>query len=296
MDVRIAILADVHANLAAGEAVLADIEGQQVDRVIVNGDLVNRGPDSAAVMELLSPYRADSTLGNHDDVMLMIADKRDIEIDPWYMDPFWKSTRMAAEEVRSRGLLDAIRALPMTIRVEPPGAPSLLISHGSPRHYREGYGTHVTPEMISEITEEYPADVLIGSHTHRPHLVRWGRYTVLNTGAVGAPFTGDPRAHYLIVTLENGYWRPEFRRVPYDRQRSIDAFSTSGLLDAGGLSARIFLEELKHARSYMVPFLMWCEEEKLERNERQWQEFQRLRSQRFVLPTEPTSVYASAAP
>lgn len=293
---RIAILADVHANLAAAEAVLADIEKQSVDRVIVNGDLVNRGPDSGAVMELLSPYRADSTLGNHDDTMLMIEDKRDIETNPWYMDPFWTSARLAAQDVRRRGLLDAIRELPMTIRVELPGAPSLLISHGSPRHYREGYGTQVTPEMISEIIEEHPADVLIGSHTHRPHLVRWSRYTVLNTGAVGAPFTGDPRAHYLIVTLENGYWRPEFRRVPYDRQRAIDAFTNSGLLETGGLSAQIFLEELKHARSYLVPFLMWCEEEKLERSEQQWREFQRLRSERFVLPTEPTGIYASAAP
>lgn len=293
---RIAILADVHANLPAVEAVLEDIGRQHVDRVVVNGDSVNRGPDSVAVLRTLREVQHDAVLGNHDDVMLMIAERRDVDTDPWYLDPFWASARLAAEQVERAGLLDTIRAMPMTLRIEPPGAPALLISHGSPRHYREGIGPMTTPEVISEITEEHPADVLVGSHTHRPYMASWGRYTVLNTGSVGAPFTGDPRAHYLILTLTGGKWLPEFRRLPYDRQRAVDAYDRSGMLAQGGLSAAIFREELRHARSFMVPFLMWCEEEKLERTEARWLEYRRMRASRFVLPTEPSTVRSSEEP
>jgi len=293
---RIAILADVHANLPALEAVLEDIERQRVDRVIVNGDTVNRGPESVGVMHALEGIEHDAVMGNHDDVMLMVVERRDVDVDPWYLDPFWRSTRRAAEEVERHGLLERIRSMPLSLRVEEPGAPSLLVAHGTPRHYREGIGPQTTPEVISEITEEHPADVLVGSHTHRPYLARWGRYTVLNTGSVGASFTGEPRAHYLILTLRQGRWHPEFRRVPYDRQRALDAYERTGYLAAGGLSAAIFREELRHARSYMVPFLMWCEEEKLERNETMWSEYRRMRASRFQLPPEHTTVRASEEP
>lgn len=293
---RIAILADVHGNLPALEAVLQDLTAQAVDRVVVNGDSVNRGPQSVEVMQTLQQLEHQAIMGNHDDVMLMIVERRDVEVDPWYLDPFWRSAKLAAEEVEAAGLLGTIRAMPLTLRVEEPGAPSLLISHGSPRHYREGIGPQTTPEVISEITQEYPADVLVGSHTHRPYQATWGRYTVLNTGSVGSPFTGDPRAHYLILELANGRWVPEFRRVPYDRSRALAAYVETGMLERGGLSATIFREELRHARSYIVPFLMWCEEEKRSRTLSDWDDFRRLRASRFVLPTEHGTVRSSEEP
>lgn len=293
---RIAILADVHGNLPALEAVLADVEAQKVDRLIVNGDSVNRGPESVPVLRTLAQVKHDAVMGNHDDVMLMIVERRDVDLDPWYLDPFWRSAKLAAEDVEREGLLDTIRAMPLTLRIEEAGAPSLLISHGSPRHYREGIGPQTTPEVISEITQEYPADVLVGSHTHRPYLASWGRYTVLNTGSVGTPFNGDPRAQYLVLTLRGGKWVPEFRRVPYDRGRALAAYESTGMLANGGLSAVIFQDELRHARSYIVPFLMWCEEEKLERTADKWAEYRRMRASRFVLPEELSEVRSSAEP
>jgi hypothetical protein len=172
----------------------------------------------------------------------------------------------------------------MTLRISTAGAPSLLISHGSPRHYREGYGKYLTDEAISEITQMHPADVLVGSHTHRPLQRRWGHYLVLNTGAVGSPFNGDPRAQYLVLTLERGRWRPEFRRVPYDRRAALGAFEDSGYLEQGGLSAAIFYQELRYARSFLVPFLMWCEERARQHGERAWAEFQRYFEERFQEP------------
>lgn len=294
---RLAVIADVHGNLPALEAVLDDVSRQHVDRLVVNGDLANRGPDTVAVFErTAAALPGDATLGNHDDLMLMWFGRRGDRSEPWFDDPFWGTVGWSAVRLEAAGFIDAIERLPMTLTVHEEGTPKLLISHGSPRHYREGYGAELSAETISEITEAHPADVLVGSHTHRPFLTSWGRFTVINTGAVGAPFNGDPRAHYLILELAGGEWVPEFRRVPYDRARALAAYERTGMLEKGGLSAAIFREELRHARSFIVPFLMWCEEEKLERSQEIWSEYRRMRASRFALPEELTTVRASEEP
>ena len=222
------------------------------------------------------------TLGNHDDLMRKWVD-RDADIPPlWFEDPFWDGTAWwAARELQRAGWIDTFRTLPMTHAVTPKGAPSLLLSHGSPRHYREGYGKFLADADIEGILELTPADVLIGSHTHSPLERRWGRYLVLNTGAVGTPFNGDPRAQYLVMHLQDGEWAHEFRAVPYDRAGALKAFETKGLLEQGGLSARIFYEELLCARSFLTPFLMWTEKQGIPQDEETWARFKKAFADRF---------------
>lgn len=294
---RIAVLADVHGNLPALEAVLADIDDQAVDRVIVNGDLANRGPDTGAVYRLLAEHlEGAATLGNHDDLMLIATRRRTVGETAWLDDPFWGTVAWSAAQLDGTGFLDTIERLPMTLKIQEEGAPTLLFSHGSPRHYREGYGVDLSPEVISEITEAHPADVLVGSHTHRPHLVKWGRYTVMNTGAVGCPFNGDPRAHYLVLTLRDGEWQPEFRRIPYDREAAMARMRSSGMLETTGLSASIFYEELRYASSFLVPFLMWCETDKRDKTRRNWDEYRTRFEVRFREPDVPEVVRSSPHP
>jgi len=280
------VIADVHANVPALDAVLADVAGLDIDRLIVNGDVVNRGPSNVEAMRRLERVPHEGTLGNHDDLMRMWAEEDPSLPREWFEDDFWASAGLAARELQRAGLIAAIRRLPLTVRVEVEGAPSVLVAHGSPRHYREGYGSYLTDEAISEITQMHPADVLVGSHTHRPLRRRWGHFLVLNSGAVGSPFNGDPRAQYLVLSLERGSWQPQFRRVSYDREAAQRAFLDSGYLERGGLSARIFFEELRNARSYLVPFLMWCEEQGRPHDEVAWREFRERFAHRFRGPAE----------
>ena len=227
-EARVAILADIHGNLQALEAVLEDVVRHGVERVVVNGDLVNRGPNNPAVMVRLAETGFAMTLGNHDDLMCKWVDG-DPDLPGYFFDdPFWEGTAWCARQLRREGWIETLRRMPMTQRLDLPGAPSVLISHGSPRHYREGYGRFLTDEAISEITQMHPADVLVGSHTHRPMERTWGHYLVLNTGAVGTPFNGDTRAQYLILTLQHGRWRPTFRCVDYDREGALRAFEELG--------------------------------------------------------------------
>lgn len=279
---RLAILSDIHANRHALEAVLEDVEVQQVDRIIVNGDLVNRGPENVAVLELLLPRADVITLGNHDDLVRLWA-LRDESLPPeWFDDPFWAATAWSSAQLERAGWLPRLATLPYSHRLELPGAPRVLIAHGTPRHYRESLGVRTSDEVLSEILQHHPTDVLIGSHTHSAMERRWGRHLILNTGSVGAPFDGDARAQYLLLTLRGGVWQPGFRRLRYDHAGAVAAFETSGLLEAGGLSARIFCLELQNARSYLTPFWMWTETEGLPRDEASWRRFQAVFPERFV--------------
>ncbi|MDZ7706550.1 MAG: metallophosphoesterase family protein [Trueperaceae bacterium] len=282
----IVVLSDVHGNLPALDAVIADLDAVSPEIVIVNGDMVNRGPQGAEVLDRIDELDWTMVLGNHDDLLRMWVD-RDASLPPsWFTDPFWRSTAWCAERLERSGWLPRIAALPLTIAIEPPGASRLLVSHGSPRHYREGYGEHLADEAISEIVEMHPYDVLVGSHTHRPMERRWGRHLVLNSGAVGTPFNGDPRAQYLVLRRDGRDWTPEFRRVAYDRAAALSVFEDSGYLSDGGLSARLYWLEVATARSWLVPFLMWSEKNGIARGEASWRRFLTERGTRLEAPDD----------
>jgi len=291
--VRIAVLADIHGNLPALEAVLDDARRHGVDRFVVNGDVVNRGPQGVEALARLAAVAPAYTLGNHDDLLRQLAEGDPRVPADFRQGPFWSANRWCAGELARAGAFGGMRTWPLTLRIEEPGAPTVLVAHGSPRHYREGYGPHTSDDVISEIVEMHPADVLVGSHTHRPLRRRWGRYEVLNTGAVGVPFNGDGRAQYLWLTLAQGAWAPTFRRVAYDVEAALAAYDERGYLDAGGLLARLFRDEVRDARSYLVPFQMWTEANGGTLDEAGFERFRQARPERFAAvvpwPTATTS-------
>lgn len=242
---RIAIIADIHGNYHALEAVLRDIETQHISEIIVNGDHVNRNPDNIRVMETLTQSDARLLKGNHDALMHLWADKDAALPQQWFDEPFWDALRWVVAQLEQADWLDFLRDLPLQHHIKIDNAPDILITHGSPRHYREGYSRWMDEHIISEIVEMHPADIYIGSHTHRPFYHPWGKHVVLNTGAVGTPFNGDPRAQYLILELRDDGWHREFRAVPYDREATLALFDSTGFRAAGGVAAQIFYDELK---------------------------------------------------
>ena len=108
-----------------------------------------------------------------------------------------------------------------------------------------------------------------------------GSDILVNSGAVGSPFNGDGRAQYLWLTLVDGAWRPQFPRVAYDQGASLEAYESSGYLEAGGLLARLFPDEVRDARSYLVPFQMWAGASGDDLNEEAFARFRAARPDRF---------------
>ncbi|MCA9835672.1 MAG: metallophosphoesterase family protein [Trueperaceae bacterium] len=279
---KVAILADIHGNLQALEAVLKDISQLEVDRVIVNGDLVNRGPSNVEVLESLWNESFIFTLGNHDDLVCKWQDRAEDLPQSWFEDPFWKATAWVSEQLARANWLPELRTLPMIYRLEPELSPSVLVSHGSPRHYREGYSNYLPDDDVLGIATAFPADIFVGSHTHSPLDRKVSGVRLLNTGAVGSPFNGDKRAQYLIMHQQKESWQAEFRALHYDHEAALKAYETSGMLEEGGLSAYIFREEVRYARSLFTPFFMWTEAEGVEQSWDTWARFKQAKPERFA--------------
>jgi len=303
---RIAVLSDIHANLPALEAVLADLKEVRPQLVIVNGDIVNRGPSNREVLERLLNLCASKdgqslapegfwfTLGNHDDLLVKWA-QRDPSLKDLYTDPLFEPTAWSVTQL-SQAHLDWLGNLPFQVAIgEAPrrtfgldkaeglGEPVLVrATHGSPRHYREGYDEHQTLSTLTEISEDYPARLLVGSHTHRPFMYQLDEALVLNSGAVGAPFNGDVRAQYVVVEIGENHVQADFRQIPYNLQAALQAYYDSGLMEAGGLGADIFYHETRTARSLLMHFWYWAEAQALPRDWDAWRLYRAAHPERFA--------------
>jgi len=215
---RLAVLADIHANLPALEAVLADLPRHGVEGLLIAGDLI-AGPHPNESVSLLRQWPGWMILGNNEGYLL----------------------RMAAGDAPAAWLTSRQWALMMV--------------HGSPRHPSEEIFPDRDPALLDLALDLVPEPVLICAHTHLPwEAARDGRLA-FNPGSVGAPLNGDVRAQYALLTGRAGRWQVEHRAVPYDLERIQVDFQRSGLLEQCGGLARAFLQGILTARNIPMDFL-----------------------------------------
>lgn len=251
---RIAVFADVHGNLPALEAVLEDIEAQQIDEVLVGGDLVGRGPQGSAVVHRIAERELPSVKGNHEDYLLSFR-HGDVP-EAWLSAEEWAASRWMAAELTDEAV-ERIAALPFTLASEL--TPQLRLVHGTPRSNNEGVGPWSSEEQVARHLGSVAEPVLVCAHTHRPLERRFPDGLVVNVGSVGLPFNRDRRAQYAILELRGREWEVEFRRVDYPLARTLAIYEESGFLAEGGITARLLELELCHAVPYLVPFMKWAE-------------------------------------
>jgi diadenosine tetraphosphatase ApaH/serine/threonine PP2A family protein phosphatase len=200
----VALLSDIHANLVALEAVLADLP--PVDAIWVMGDTVGYGPDPADTLALLRERGATLVAGNHDRA---VATGEGLEL-------FNSAARAAAERHRSwlsPADRDALAALPVTL--EP--ADRYAICHGSPRDplWEYVFDARTAAFAMAGIA----ATRCCVGHTHVPATFRTGDGKLMvNPGSVGQPRDGDPRASYAILDVDRA--TVDFHRVEYDIQET----------------------------------------------------------------------------
>jgi predicted phosphodiesterase len=251
---RIAIIADIHANLPALDAVLDDIDGLEIDEILVNGDLVGRGPQGSAVIRRIRERRLRSSRGNHEDYL--ISFRREEVPEDWLTAPEWSCSRWMADELSAEDI-EYADALPFSIVSEL--EPQVRLFHGSPRSHSEGLGKWTDEETLREHLDSIDERVLVVAHTHRPIHWEFSDGVIVNVGSVGLPFNGDPRAQYAVLQVDGDEVELEMRRVDYDRSRVLDVYEESGFLEAGGATAHLLRMELMTARPHLVPFLKWAE-------------------------------------
>jgi len=240
---RIAIFSDVHSNLPALEAVLADTEVLRVDERYALGDLVGYAPWPNEVLLRLQAERIPVVMGNYDDGTGFGRD----ECGCAYTDPTEKALGDRSFEWTKAHTTDAskawLRTLAPEIRFEADGHRYLLV-HGSPRRINEYLYEDKPDATFARIATGANADVIVCGHTHRPYDKRVGEARFINVGSAGKPKDGDPRACWAL--LDTAADTVVFRRVEYDVEAAARAIEASDL-------PHEFAAQLREARGYRPP-------------------------------------------
>jgi putative phosphoesterase len=215
---RIGVIADPHSNLAALKAVLKQMP--KVDEIICAGDLVGYGAEPNEVIELINKRKVRAVLGNHDNGAIT----RDIAgFNPLAAKAvLWTADKLGKENSRYlRGLREE---LTLTL-----GSKRVHVVHGSPRdHLFEYVFPDVPNRELLELTRSVNADVIILGHTHMPmQRVIQGKL-VINPGGVGQPRDRDPKASYMVLTLD-GDVSVKHERVEYDVENTAKKIEAAGL-------------------------------------------------------------------
>ena len=224
---RVAIFSDVHGNLTALEAVLADIEKQAVDAAVFAGDLCVAGPRPSACLAQIQKAGIAAVYGNTDHWLLGITDPPD-RVKPICT---WTSDRLDGAQQKW------LRSLPLKYRISPTNKTSddLLIVHANPKDAYwlifpseadqiARYG-HIrqADAALDEWLEGTEAAVLAYGHLHIPGIRHWRELVLANISSVSLPGDNDPHAKYGLLSWKNGRWHIEHRRVAYDIQAEISA-------------------------------------------------------------------------
>lgn len=249
---RLAIIADIHGNLPALEAVLARLETLRPDRVVVAGDVVNGGPDSLACWERIRATGWPVLRGNHERYVFDYGTPRAA--------PEWSGAKFAPAQWSVEQLGPAIAAelaaLPPTLRL--PEAPEVLFVHASPRGDADSVFPHSAEEDFAEKFAGAGAAWVVRAHNHYAGVRSWRGGRILTVGSVGLPLDGIVAAQFSLLERRNGLgWEARHVAVPYDVAAAVRRFEESGYVAAAGPMARLFQREVETAAFHIVPFLSW---------------------------------------
>lgn len=253
---KIAIISDIHGNVAAFEAITADLEAWQPDQVVLNGDVVNRGPNSVPCWEMAAQKRADDgwliTKGNHEDFVLSYR-KRSAHEAEANIHAFAIHRHASWTYAQLTEHLDALAVLPDTVSLTAPDGSEVRITHASMLGNRKGIYIDTPETAVSELIAPAPP-LFCTSHVHWPMLRRVGHTCIARSGSVGSPRDGDIRGSYLQVSWQEDRWQVEIRRIAYDREATERDYREGGYLDEGGPVAHLIYHEWKTALPVLAPW------------------------------------------
>jgi predicted phosphodiesterase len=224
---RIEIFSDVHGNVVALEAVLAEIRRTAApDALFVAGDLAMVGPRPAETLAVLRALDDPRFVMGNTDKDLVDAPPGDADID-------WTRARLSADDMAF------LRGLPFEQRLEVAPGHELLVVHANPRDLEEPIKPDSAEAQVRPLLEGVTAEVIAFGHYHVPFVRTLDRWTLVDVASAGMPRDGDQRGVYATLIWEGGAWRVEHHRVSFDIEAVARDYAAVGYPDAQQAAQRL---------------------------------------------------------
>jgi len=238
---RIAVIADIHGNAVALDAVLADLGEHPVDRVVCLGDAIQGGPQPAEVVARLRELGCPVVSGNADAFLLTGESGGEALTPQQHAARDWSLARLSEAD---RALIAAFQP---TVEIVLPGSRRLLCFHGSPTSFDDIIFPETPEEQVRGLLGAYLPAILTGGHTHLQQLRRLDDALFFNPGSVGFVYNtrqpggnlhADPWAEYAILSADERRFSIEFCRAPFDVAAWKGITRASGIPDAETMVTR----------------------------------------------------------
>jgi len=215
---KYAVLGDIHGNITALEAVLDNIDKEEVDGVIILGDILMVGPAPYEVLNKIKQINPECWISGNTD--LWFDDMKDSSQKTEKEKELYQYYRYAKQKISEKDVSDLI-TLPVQKAININGLDVLCV-HGSPRSVVEIMDHRIPYEKLEEIVAGVKEEIIVCGHSHVPFIGSINGKYVMNTGSVGRSLDGNTSASYGIIEI-NDHKEPSFtiKRVKYSLDENL---------------------------------------------------------------------------
>ncbi len=254
---KIAVFADIHGNLPALQAVLAEIEQEKPDVTICAGDIVGCYTESRRVWQELQMLGIPLLRGNHEDYLVAChrPDGNPIIRESVRFLPMRKiAADFNGDDVAK------FEQMPMSLRLPGPGGADVLVCHASPNSTSRSFSMVMDAAMEADL--DIPgAAVIVAGHIHMQWHRRWRDKLLLLTGSVGLPLQGDLGvAEYALLEHTSEGWDFRHQKARYDYREALESVIAKDFVRRDDPIGWLVLDQMLSQHDRLVPFLRWVGE------------------------------------
>ncbi|RKL67535.1 YfcE family phosphodiesterase [Salipaludibacillus neizhouensis] len=215
---KLAVISDIHGNEQALKSVLDDVSKVGATHVAVLGDISYRGAKPKECLNLVRELQAKVIKGNADEWIVRGVQQGDVPdkaLSLMQTEQAWAREQLSDEDI------NYLHELPITLEIPLSNQSQLFAFHATPTSIFDVVSNQVPNDDLKPFIDANPrANYYLYGHIHFPYMRSFEGKKILNTGSVGLPFDGDPRASYLLFERAEKDIQVQFRRVGYDIEKA----------------------------------------------------------------------------
>jgi putative phosphoesterase len=255
---KIGIIADIHSNIVAFDAILEDLnKHNDIKVIVIAGDFLGDGSNPVEVIERILKIKPYLIKGNRENDILDYYNGKKSEFNELKQ---FSSMKWTCEKIGKK-YLKYIKDLPEQCVIDIKNTDKIRVVHGSPRHIYEHLYPDKLLDRLDNSTKLIEEKYLICGHTHKHWHKTYNNKVIINPGSAGISFNDFNSTEYSILEWKNEIWEQKHIYLKYDKNKVIENFNKSGLLKSGGFWAELTMESILKNKNYMVGFIKFVKDE-----------------------------------